>query len=452
LFEEVDDFWQAIKARLIKETAKKEINFIGLELPPVIDAEKKFLLCPALSFCYVSTPMLKLTALGKTFGTVDALRPLDLEVPNGEFFSLLGPSGCGKTTLLRLLGGFEKPTSGQIWIDDRRIDELPPHQRQFNTVFQRYALFPHLSVFQNVAFGLQMKKVSADEVKVRVVQALELVQMTGFESRSTSTLSGGQQQRIAVARALINRPKILLLDEPLSALDEKLRQQMKIELLSLQRKLKQTFIFVTHDQEEALTISDRIAVMNKGIVEQVGTPQEIYEYPRTLFVAQFIGSMNVIEGVVKGADMQSIVVDSASRRPVLIRPTRDGLRPLPKVFEGLKVQVMIRPEKLKVLRSQPGFEQNSIEATIKEVLYKGPVTQFILQAKEEALPTFTAVQVNTALSAKKSLGIGDRVFVAWLPEDCILMGETGALPLPEVSETPLDIIFEERSRGAEIVH
>lgn len=397
--------------------------------------------------------MLKLRGLGKSFGTVDALRPLDLEVREGEFFSLLGPSGCGKTTLLRLLGGFERPTSGEIWMDERRIDQLPPHQRQFNTVFQRYALFPHLNVFQNVAFGLQMKKVAAAEVKSRVKNALELVQMAGLENRSISTLSGGQQQRIAVARALINRPKILLLDEPLSALDEKLRQQMKIELLSLQRRLKQTFIFVTHDQEEALTISDRIAVMNKGIVEQVGTPQEIYEYPRSLFVAQFIGSMNVIEGNVKGADSQSIVVGSASRRAIVIRPPRDGMRPLPQVSEGLKVQVMIRPEKLKVLKSQPGFEQNSVEATIKEVLYKGPVTQFHLQPREESLQPMTVVQINTAVSAKKSLSIGDKVFVAWLPEDCILMGENGALPIPETPAlTPLEVIFEERARGAEIVH
>jgi len=393
--------------------------------------------------------MLQLSQVSKSFGSFEALLPIDLEVKDGEFFSLLGPSGCGKTTLLRLLGGFEKPSSGEIRIHGERIDHLPPHKRHFNTVFQRYALFPHLNVFQNVAFGLEMKKIDAQEIKNRVRESLDLVQMSGLEGRSISTLSGGQQQRIAVARALVNRPKVLLLDEPLSALDEKLRQQMKIELLALQRKLRQTFIFVTHDQEEALTISDRIAVMNKGIVEQVGTPQEIYEYPRSLFVAQFIGSMNILEGHVKAFDSHSIVVASGARRPIIIRPPRDGMRPLPAVSEQLKVQVMVRPEKLKVLKSQPGFEQNSVEGTVREVLYKGPVTQFVIQPKEENLACFTAVQTNSAVTAKRTWSIGDKVFVAWLPEDCILMGENGALPIPTVVATPLEVLAQAQEQSIE---
>ncbi len=384
--------------------------------------------------------MLTLSQLSKSFGNFDALKTTSLEVKDGEFFSLLGPSGCGKTTLLRLLGGFETPSAGQILLEGRRIDQLPPHERQFNTVFQRYALFPHLNVFQNIAFGLEMKKVDRETLRQRVTEALEMVQMSGLEGRSIGTLSGGQQQRIAVARALVNRPRVLLLDEPLSALDEKLRHQMKIELLSLQRRLKQTFIFVTHDQEEALTISDRVAVMNKGVVEQVGTPQEIYEYPKTLFVAQFIGSMNVLDGHIRASDPQSIVVNTATRRPIMIRPPRDGMRPLPVVTEAQKVQVMIRPEKMKILKSQPGFEQNSIEGSIKEALYKGPITQFLIQPKEENLPVFQVVQTNSALSAKKAWSIGDKVFVAWLPEDCILMGESGALPTPEFKPTPLEVL------------
>lgn len=384
--------------------------------------------------------MLQLQALSKSFGSHFALRPLDLQVNQGEFFSLLGPSGCGKTTLLRLLGGFERPTSGQIHLDGQRIDQLPPHHRQFNTVFQRYALFPHLNVFQNVAFGLQMKREPRESIEARVAEALDLVQMKGFEGRHISTLSGGQQQRIAVARALVNRPKILLLDEPLSALDEKLRQSMKIELLSLQRRLKQTFIFVTHDQEEALTISDRIAVMNQGVVEQIGSPQEIYEYPKTLFVAQFIGTMNTLEGQVRSHEANTIFVQSATKRPIQIKPARDGMRPLPVVSENLRVKVMIRPEKLKLLKSQPGFEQNSIEGSIVEVLYKGPVTQFIVRPKEENIPSLTVVQPNSALSAKKAFSANEKVYVSWMPEDCILMGESGALPCPIIEPAPLEIL------------
>ena len=208
--------------------------------------------------------MLELRGLRKCFGSTEALKGANLTIEDGEFFSLLGPSGCGKTTILRLLGGFETPTSGEVWLQGKRIDTLPPHERQFNTVFQRYALFPHLNVSQNVAFGLQMKKTDPSEIKERVAEALELVQMQEFSSRSVTTLSGGQQQRIALARALINRPKILLLDEPLSALDEKLRHQMKVELLALQRRLKQTFIFVTHDQEEAMAMASRIAGLWSG--------------------------------------------------------------------------------------------------------------------------------------------------------------------------------------------
>ncbi len=373
--------------------------------------------------------MLKLHGVRKAFGNFEAVRSVDLEIQDGEFFSILGPSGCGKTTLLRLLGGFEQPTSGEIILNDHRIDSLPPHLRQCNTVFQRYALFPHLSVQQNVAFGLQMKKTPQDEIATRVNAALDLVQMLGLATRSVTTLSGGQQQRVALARALVNRPKVLLLDEPLSALDLKLRQQMKMELLSLQRRLKQTFIFVTHDQEEALEVSDRIAVMNEGIVEQVGTPQEIYEYPKTLFVARFIGSMNTIVGDVREARADAITMSGCGKRSLTIKPSRDGMRPLPEVSVGLKVQLMVRPEKLKVLKSAPDANQNYVEGTIKEVLYKGSQTQFLVTAKDAATPAQLHVwQTNSAVTAKRSFCIDDKVFVAWSPEDCILMGMNGALP------------------------
>jgi len=380
--------------------------------------------------------MLRLQGIRKTFGEVDAVRRVDLEIFEGEFFSILGPSGCGKTTLLRLLGGFERPTEGQIFLHGVQIDALPPHQRQCNTVFQRYALFPHLSVWQNVAFGLQMKKTPAAELSQRVAEALLLVQMEAYAKRSITTLSGGQQQRIALARALINRPKVLLLDEPLSALDLKLRQQMKMELLSLQRKLKQTFIFVTHDQEEALTVSDRVAVMNNGLVEQIGTPQEIYEYPRTLFVARFIGSMNTVEGEVRERQNGAITVQGPglSKRALVVKPSRDGMRPLPDVSLGCEVQIMMRPEKLKVLKSAPGSDQNYLEGSIKEILYKGPQTQFVIFVKDASRDShgnlLSVLQTNSAVTAKKPFGLGDRVFISWAPEDCILMGKEG--PLPQV--------------------
>jgi spermidine/putrescine transport system ATP-binding protein len=383
--------------------------------------------------------MLDLRGLNKSYGALGAVKDVHLTIREGEFFSLLGPSGCGKTTLLRMLGGFETPSSGEIYFDGIRVDQLPANQRHFNMVFQRYALFPHLSVWENVAFGLKMKKVAALELKSRVAEALALVQMEAFGSRDIGTLSGGQQQRIALARALINRPKILLLDEPLSALDLKLRQQMQVELLALQRRLKHTFIFVTHDQEEALTLSDRIAVMNGGVVEQVGTPQEIYEYPRTPFVARFIGSINTIDAEVRDtrADVISLVgftkgSSTLMKRPFQVKPSRDGTRPLPTVPVGTTAQILVRPEKMKILKSMPGPEQNVVEGTLKEVLYQGPITQLIVQPKEGDGAPLLVSQQNSAVTARKGFLVGDRVFVAWFPEDCILMGRDSALPVLEM--------------------
>lgn len=387
--------------------------------------------------------MLELRGLGKLYGSVEAVKEVNLSIRDGEFFSLLGPSGCGKTSLLRMLGGFETPSRGQIIQDGRRIDNLPANQRQFNMVFQRYALFPHLTVWQNVAFGLQMKKVEADEIRARVKDALSLVQMEAYADRGIQTLSGGQQQRIALARALINRPKVLLLDEPLSALDLKLRKQMQVELLALQRRLQHTFIFVTHDQEEALTLSDRIAVMNGGIVEQVGTPQEIYEYPRTPFVAQFIGSINAIDGEVREARPGAITVVGPSKRPFTVKPSRDGARPLPIAAVGVPVRILVRPEKLKVLKSSPGPEQNTVDGTLKEVLYHGPITQFIVHLRDEGSTPLLVTQPNTAVTARKAFSIGEKVHVAWSPEDCLLMGRDAALPPGEMPLTGVEPIQTE---------
>lgn len=365
--------------------------------------------------------MLELRSVSKKFGKTYAVDHVQLTIQEGEFFSLLGPSGCGKTTLLRLLGGFEHPTEGEIWQDNQRIDELPPNKRQFNMVFQRYALFPHLDVWENVAFGLKMKKVPPGETKQRVSEALALVKMEDFCNRGIETLSGGQQQRIALARAFVNRPRVLLLDEPLSALDLKLRQQMQVELLTLQRRLKHSFIFVTHDQEEALTLSDRIAVMNHGVVEQIGTPQEIYEYPKTIFVAQFIGSINSFEGEIRETSLETVAVNGVFKKPILIKPPRDGLRPLPQLSRGAPVSVLVRPEKLKLLKSSPPSEQNGLEGSIKEILYQGSITRFFVQPKEADFAPVLVIQPNSAVTVKKGFSVGDRVFMAWSPEDCLII-------------------------------
>src|SRR5690349_5186586 len=244
---------------------------------------------------------IQLEGLTKAFGEHVAVAGIDLDMPAGEFFTLLGPSGCGKTTTLRMIAGFERPTSGRILLDGNDVARVPPHQRNVNTVFQSYALFPHLDVSKNVAFGLKYQKVSKEERAKRVAEALELVNLSEFASRKAEQLSGGQQQRVALARALVLRPQVLLLDEPLGALDARLRKDLQVELKALQRELGITFVFVTHDQEEALTMSDRIAVMRGGRVEQAGAPRELYEQPETLFVADFLGVSNLITAIAEGA-------------------------------------------------------------------------------------------------------------------------------------------------------
>src|SRR5690348_6301726 len=244
----------------------------------------------------------KLISLVKKFGDFTAVDGIDLEMPAGEFFSMLGPSGCGKTTTLRMIAGFEQPTEGRILLDGEDMAFTPPHKRNVNTVFQNYALFPHLNVFDNVAFGLRRQKVGKQELRQRVGEALGLVQLNGFEKRKPGQMSGGQQQRVALARALVLKPAVLLLDEPLGALDAKLRKALQIELKSLQQQVGITFVYVTHDQEEALTMSDRIAVMADGRVEQIGPPQEVYEAPETVFVADFLGVSNLMAAMAQGAD------------------------------------------------------------------------------------------------------------------------------------------------------
>lgn len=290
---------------------------------------------------------------------------LDLEIKKGEFLTLLGPSGCGKTTTLRMIAGFESPTSGEIIIDNDNVTNKAPFQRCVNTVFQSYALFPHMNIFDNVAFGLKMKKVSKDEIKDRVMEMLKIVQLEGYENRMPAQLSGGQMQRVAIARALINRPKVLLLDEPLGALDLKLRKQMQLELKHLQRQLGITFIFVTHDQEEALTMSDRIVVMNGGKVEQIGTPEELYERPVSKFVADFLGETNILEGEVIKLKETEVLLHLEQESDIIRIPNHNYVL-------GEKFIVSIRPERIKI-KYTPEEGDVWLPCRLKERIYNGAV-------------------------------------------------------------------------------
>jgi spermidine/putrescine transport system ATP-binding protein len=309
-----------------------------------------------------------LVDLVKRFGEFEAVAGINLDMPSGEFFSLLGPSGCGKTTTLRMIGGFERPSEGQILLDGEDMAQTPPHKRNVNTVFQNYALFPHLSVGDNVAFGLKYQKVSKQETTERVGSALELVQLSGYEKRRPNQLSGGQQQRVALARALILNPKVLLLDEPLGALDAKLRKRLQIELKALQEEVGITFIYVTHDQEEALTMSDRIAVMSQGRVEQVGGPKEIYEEPSTAYVADFLGVSNLMEATASGTTQGGCSIKLGEFSLVAGQGEEDT--------RG-ECKITIRPERID-LGPQGATGENVVPAMVERVVYVGSTLQVIL--------------------------------------------------------------------------
>jgi spermidine/putrescine transport system ATP-binding protein len=360
--------------------------------------------------------MLGIRQLSKEFAAgAFAVRQVDLDIPEGEFFALLGPSGCGKTTLLRLIAGFESPTSGQIFLDGSRIDPLPPDQRNFNMVFQRYALFPHLSVRGNLEFGLRMKKIGGAEIRTRVNEALTLVQLDGFDHREIQTLSGGQQQRVALARALVNRPRILLLDEPLSALDLKLRKSMQVELRAIQKKVGQTFIFVTHDQEEALTLADRVAVMNAGKIEQVGRSQDVYERPASRFVARFIGSANIFHGQVRSAANQLFFrSESDFEFRISGRASSEA-----RVDVG-SVDLMIRPERIRF--RPPGKSPDSsisFEAIVRDTIYRGSTTESWVELVQGG----ALLWVSEPNTLKVSAPVGSRVWIEWSEEDALLLSK-----------------------------
>jgi spermidine/putrescine transport system ATP-binding protein len=353
----------------------------------------------------------RLVDVTKAFGPdVVAVDHITLDVMDGEFFSLLGPSGCGKTTTLRMIGGFEEPTSGLIELQGQDVTWLPPHKRNVNTVFQNYALFPHLTIFDNVAFGLRRRKVEESEVKRRVAEMLELVELRGFDRRKPGQISGGQAQRVALARALINRPAVLLLDEPLGALDLKLRKQMQVELKRIQQEVGITFIYVTHDQEEAMTMSDRIAVMNKGRYEQLDQPEELYERPRTRFVASFLGASNLLHGSITGTADGYTVVQLAGGPQVRVPTTQVAGRPA--------VDVGVRPEKIRI--QDVGVElrptDNRLHGVITDTLYTGVSTQVRVELPDGTMLTIYEQNLSRA-SRSDAWRPGDQVDLGWAPDD-----------------------------------
>jgi spermidine/putrescine transport system ATP-binding protein len=347
----------------------------------------------------------RLVDITKTFDDVVAVDKLNLEIPSGSFFAMLGPSGCGKTTTLRMIGGFEEPTSGEIYLGEGEVSGLPPYKRDVNTVFQSYALFPHLTVFENVAFGLRRTGVKGDMLKGRVLEILRIVGLKGMDQRKPRQLSGGQQQRVALARALVNKPQVLLLDEPLGALDLKLRKQMQLELKAIQHDIGITFVHVTHDQEEAMTMADQIAVMNGGHIEQLGTPTELYETPATAFVAGFLGASNLIEGTVTGADTVQL-----HRGPeVRVRPEAIGGR------TG-QVAVGIRPEKIGL-----GAGENSLDGVVVEEAYVGVATQYIVETDCGLL---TVYRQNASSAGANGTSPGQRLTLSWSPESTFVVDTT----------------------------
>jgi spermidine/putrescine transport system ATP-binding protein len=362
-------------------------------------------------------PSVELESVTKRFGDLVAVRGLDLRLASGEFFTLLGPSGCGKTTTLRMVAGFEDPTEGRILIDGEPVDDLPAHRRPTNTVFQTYALFPHLTVGDNVAFGLRRKKVPRDEIQRRVRGELDRVGLSREINRRPNQLSGGQQQRVALARALVNYPKVLLLDEPLGALDLKLRKGLQLELKRIQREVGITFVYVTHDQEEALTMSDRIAVMNRGAVEQVGHPEGVYDRPETTFVAGFIGVSNLMPGTVASVNGDRIQVRLESG--VDVEAHGNGLR------SGERCHAVVRPEKLRIQRAEERAVdgQPSVEGVVDSSVYLGTTTQIVVRLRGDVPMTVLVPNADEA-ERQRLPGGGASVRLSWAPEHIHLVRES----------------------------
>jgi spermidine/putrescine transport system ATP-binding protein len=362
-------------------------------------------------------PAIELSGVVKEFQArgevITAVAGIDLDIREGEFFSLLGPSGCGKTTTMRMIAGFEEPTQGVIRLHGQDVTNIPPNKRDVNMVFQSYALFPHMNVFENVAFGLRRKAVAKPEITRRVGEMLDIVDMAGRSERRPRELSGGQQQRVALARALVNNPRALLLDEPLGALDLKLRQAMQVELKRIQREVGITFVYVTHDQGEALTMSDRIAVMNDGRIEHLGTPREIYEHPRTRFVAGFIGTSNLLTGTVTRLDGDHAIIQISQDEQIIV-PVQDRA-----VSEGSRLELTVRPEKIDLTTERPAGEGCALRGTVTEVVYLGTSTNFSVTTSAGA--DVVVFQQNSA-SAGNVAARGDSVWLSWNPQHSYPIG------------------------------
>ena len=358
-------------------------------------------------------PIISIRNISKRFGaSVVAVDNAHFDIAEGEFFALLGPSGCGKTTLLRMLAGFENPTEGEIVIDGQVMEGVDPDKRPVNMVFQSYAVFPHMSVERNVGYGLRVTGVPADETKRRVQEALELVKMERFAGRMPSQLSGGQRQRVALARALVKRPKVLLLDEPLSALDAKLREAMQLELVRLQQSVGITFVIVTHDQDEALSMANRIAVMESGKVRQIAPPADLYEFPNCKFVADFIGKMNLFEAKVTGVSGDQIVLEAKGIGRIAV--------PYSGSAQG-NVGIAVRPEKIRLERGQPGAERVCLRGRVTELAYYGDESNVFLE--NETGVTINVNVPNEARTTNSTFSIGDELWLSWNPADTLLLTE-----------------------------
>jgi spermidine/putrescine transport system ATP-binding protein len=361
-------------------------------------------------------PAIELVGLTKSFTAhgemVQAVKQVDMRIGEGEFFSMLGPSGCGKTTTMRMIAGFDEPTEGSVYLHGNDVTGVPPNKRDVNMVFQTYALFPHMNVAENVAFGLKRKGIAKDEVTRRVGEMLEIVDLGGREKRRPKELSGGQQQRVALARALVNKPRALLLDEPLAALDLKLRQAMQVELKRIQREVGITFVFVTHDQGEALTMSDRIAVMSNGVVEQLGTAREIYEHPATKFVAGFIGTSNLFTGTVHEVSEGNAVIVAGPEERILV-PVPGGATP------GGELELTVRPEKMCISTQPPRGSYCAVRGVVTEVVYLGTSTNYNVRASTGSEVT---VFTQNATSADDVAVRGDSVWLSWEPRHSYAIG------------------------------
>ena len=364
------------------------------------------------------TPLLRIEGVAKSFGSFRAVNGVTLDIRAGEFFALLGPSGCGKTTLLRMLAGFETPDAGRILLDGRDIAQVLPHERPVNMMFQNYALFPHLSVRDNIAFGLKRARLSRSAIRDRVAEMVALVKLDGLETRKPDQLSGGQRQRVALARSLARRPQLLLLDEPLAALDKKLRESTQFELMEVQRRLGMTFIIVTHDQDEAMTVAGRIGVMDAGRLDQVATPRELYEAPRSRWIAEFVGDINLFEGEVASRAQNRLTVMTRDAGSLVAAEPRNAVN-------KTTVFVAIRPEKIRLSSSGPtagagaSFAINRLEGVVTDVSYLGGTTTYKL--KLESGPVIRASMANTTRLDMDAYGPGHRVVAWFAPEDCVVL-------------------------------